>query len=212
MKGTNLSPLPPSRWPARLDDMATSFAAPLNVYRLMAHNPDLLRAWAPLREHIVSARALGAERQEVVVLRIAHRLRSDYEAAHHRASGRDEVACPAPAGTCAPSTTACRSGASATPGRRARTGCSGVRRSRTGRRTACTHRSHVHFQYRHRSQGRKSCRRCRICRESIPHRENTASASFRRFAQLRSRRSKENSQLPVHYQRISEGGSRSIHE
>ena len=49
----------------------------------MAHHPALVAAWAPLRAHVVTANALGPERQEVTILRVAARLNAPYEWAHH---------------------------------------------------------------------------------------------------------------------------------
>ena len=61
----------------------------------MAHHPALLRAWAPLRQHVVKDSALGPDRSEVVILRAAYRMGSAYEWAHHvsraRALGFDDM-------------------------------------------------------------------------------------------------------------------------
>ena len=80
---TPCPPLSDIEWPDSLADLKSSFATSLNVYRTMAHHPALLRAWAPLRQHIVLDSALGAELSEVVILRTAFRLQSDYEWSHH---------------------------------------------------------------------------------------------------------------------------------
>jgi alkylhydroperoxidase family enzyme len=85
---TPLPPLADSEWPQVIDDLREGFAGQLNVYRVMAHHPKLLRAWAPLRQHIVKDTALGAERSEVVILRVAHRFGSEYEWAHHVSRAR----------------------------------------------------------------------------------------------------------------------------
>lgn len=80
------SPYPPitdEDWPSEIADMKPGFAGALNVYRTMAHHPALLRAWAPLRQHIVKESALGAVRSELVILRAAHRMGSAYEWTHH---------------------------------------------------------------------------------------------------------------------------------
>lgn len=85
------SPCPPltdADWPDAIADMKNGFAGSLNVYRTMAHHPALLRAWAPLRQHIVADSALGPERSEVVILRTAHRLGSEYEWLHHVSRAR----------------------------------------------------------------------------------------------------------------------------
>ncbi|MGY6549530.1 MAG: carboxymuconolactone decarboxylase family protein [Roseinatronobacter sp.] len=81
------TPLTDADWPEAIADMRTGFAGQLNVYRLMAHHPDLLRAFAPLRGHIVQQSALGPERAEVVILRLAHRLGSSYEWNQHVVRG-----------------------------------------------------------------------------------------------------------------------------
>ncbi|WP_334129355.1 carboxymuconolactone decarboxylase family protein [Sneathiella sp.] len=85
-KEVTSSPRPPiadADWPAEIADLKDGFAGQLNVYRTMAYHPALLRAWAPLRQHIVKDSALGPERSEIVILRAAHRLGSSYEWSHH---------------------------------------------------------------------------------------------------------------------------------
>lgn len=91
MTQTPMSPCPPltdADWPAEIADLRTGFAGALNVYRTMAHHPALLRAWAPLRQHVVKDSALGPDRSEVVILRAAHRMGSAYEWAHHVSRAR----------------------------------------------------------------------------------------------------------------------------
>jgi 4-carboxymuconolactone decarboxylase len=85
------SPCPPiddANWPEAIAEMNSGFAGALNVYRTMAHHPALLKAWAPLRQHIVKDSALGPVRSEVVILRAAHRMGSPYEWAHHVSRAR----------------------------------------------------------------------------------------------------------------------------
>jgi 4-carboxymuconolactone decarboxylase len=88
MTSTACPPLPDSDWPETIADLRDGFAGQLNVYRTMAHHPALLRAWAPLRQHLVKDSALGLERSEVVILRTGHRLGSTYEWAHHVSRAR----------------------------------------------------------------------------------------------------------------------------
>ena len=78
-----LAPLSDADWPDTIRDLKQSFAGVLNVYRTMAHHPALLRAWAPLRQHVVKDTALGPEQSEIVILRVGVRLGSSYEWAHH---------------------------------------------------------------------------------------------------------------------------------
>lgn len=91
----SLPPISDADWPETIKDMRGDFAGRLNVYRVMAHHPDLLRAWADLRDHVVLKNALGAQRSEIVILRAAARLESDYEWQHHvsrsRACGLDDA-------------------------------------------------------------------------------------------------------------------------
>lgn len=81
-------PIPHEDWPDDIAGLEQGFAGRLNIYRVMAHHPALLAAWAPLRRHLVEQNALGPERLEVVILRTAHRLQSDYERAHHHDRAR----------------------------------------------------------------------------------------------------------------------------
>jgi len=86
-----MSPCPPlsdADWPASIAELKSGFAGALNVYRTMAHHPELLQAWAPLRQHVVKDSALGPVRSEVVILRAAHRMGSPYEWAHHVSRAR----------------------------------------------------------------------------------------------------------------------------
>ncbi|MBS0124043.1 carboxymuconolactone decarboxylase family protein [Thetidibacter halocola] len=76
-------PLSDAAWPEAVADMRAGFAGRLNVYRVMAHHPDLLRAWRPLREHVVNRTALGPQLSEVAILRTGHRLGSSYEWNQH---------------------------------------------------------------------------------------------------------------------------------
>ncbi|ESY90368.1 carboxymuconolactone decarboxylase family protein [Mesorhizobium sp. LNHC229A00] len=81
-------PITEEHWPTEIEDLKSGFAGALNVYRTMAHHPALLKAWAPLRQHIVKDTALGAIRSELVILRAAHRMGSAYEWAHHVSRAR----------------------------------------------------------------------------------------------------------------------------
>lgn len=81
-------PIKDNAWPEAAIELRDDFAGRLNVYRVMAHHPKLLMAWAPLRQHVVLNTALGGARSEVVILRTAFRFGSDYEWAHHVSRAR----------------------------------------------------------------------------------------------------------------------------
>lgn len=85
---TDFRPISDADWPELLAALKGGFATGLNVYRTMAHHPDLLAAWAPLRAHVVTAPALTPDQSEVVILRTGHRLGAAYEWAHHVHRGR----------------------------------------------------------------------------------------------------------------------------
>jgi alkylhydroperoxidase family enzyme len=92
---TPYPPLADAEWPAEIADMLSGFAGRLNVYRVMAHNPALLRSWAGFRDYVVVRNALGAQRSEIAILRVGHRLGASYEWMHHvcraRAYGMDDA-------------------------------------------------------------------------------------------------------------------------
>ncbi len=83
-----MAPIADAHWPEALGDCAGTFATDLNVYRVMARHPPLLRSWRALREHIVRQSTLGAERAEVVIIRCAVAWQSEYEIAHHVSRAR----------------------------------------------------------------------------------------------------------------------------
>ncbi len=88
---TDASPFPPltdAEWPEEAAELLDGFAGRLNVYRTMAHNPALLNAWAPLRQHVVRDSALSPQQSEAAILRSGHRLGSPYEWAQHVSRAR----------------------------------------------------------------------------------------------------------------------------
>jgi alkylhydroperoxidase family enzyme len=87
-ENTDFQPLPPEQWQAGLKHLKGSFAERLNVYRVMAHHPALLGAWAALRQHVVVDNMLGAELTEIAILRAAYHLKCEYERAHHSVRAR----------------------------------------------------------------------------------------------------------------------------
>lgn len=76
-------PLADDEWPSEIEHMRNGFSGSLNVYRVMAHHPALLRAWASFRMHVVEENALGSERTEIAILRTGFRMQAAYEWNHH---------------------------------------------------------------------------------------------------------------------------------
>mgnify|MGYP003382393370 CR=1 FL=1 len=86
---SRLPPLTDAGWPPAIADMRAGFAGALNVYRVMAHHPALLRAWTDLRAHVVQGSSLNPQQSEVVILRTGVRRQSHYEWVHHVVRGFD---------------------------------------------------------------------------------------------------------------------------
>ncbi|MCB1339785.1 MAG: carboxymuconolactone decarboxylase family protein [Pseudooceanicola sp.] len=83
MPQTPFPPLSDADWPEAARALRDGFAGGLNVYRVMAHHPALLNAWAPLRAHVVVDNVLGKQFSEVVILRTGVNLASSYEWNQH---------------------------------------------------------------------------------------------------------------------------------
>ena len=84
----HLNPLPKENWDESLrhvlDDMR---GRPLNIHGLMANNPTLLKAWWGFRNYAVNGGALSRREGELVILRVAARLKNWYEWASHAERG-----------------------------------------------------------------------------------------------------------------------------
>ena len=80
----SVKPLSVEQWDDSLkpvvDDMK---GRPINVHRLMANHPDLLKAWWSFRNHSVAGGALGRRRGELVILRVAVHMKAWYEWGSH---------------------------------------------------------------------------------------------------------------------------------
>lgn len=87
-KSDRMDPLSTEHWPASLDAVRETLGAPLNVHKMMANHPELLAAWLPLRQHLVTAGSLSERQRELAVLRTAVGTGTDYEWRHHVLRGR----------------------------------------------------------------------------------------------------------------------------
>jgi len=80
----SIQPLPVSDWPRGLDNIIADMGGkPINVHKLMAHNPGLLHAWWQLRNYLVAGGSLGKRRGELVILRVAIHMQTWYEWGSH---------------------------------------------------------------------------------------------------------------------------------
>lgn len=60
----------------------------LNIFRALAHHPDLLHRWLVFGRHVLGGSTLPARERELVILRTGWRCGSEYEFAQHRVLGR----------------------------------------------------------------------------------------------------------------------------
>lgn len=63
-------------------------APPLNIFRTLAHNNDLYRAFLGLGTHLLRGGVLPERQRELVILRVGWRAGSEYEFGQHTAIGR----------------------------------------------------------------------------------------------------------------------------
>lgn len=83
MKKTKLQPLAPENWPEALENIRYQLNISLNIHNIMAHHPDLMNAWMPIRNHVVKGSSLSPRQRELIILRTAHNCQADYEWKHH---------------------------------------------------------------------------------------------------------------------------------
>ena len=83
-----LQPLPPDQWDNSIQHIAEHLGDPLNIHKMIAHHPALMEAYTPLRYHVVRDSVLGGRLRELVILRVAHPIVSEYEWVHHVARGQ----------------------------------------------------------------------------------------------------------------------------
>ena len=77
-------PLSVSEWDDSLSQVvADMIGNPLNVHKLMANHPELLKAWWNFRNYSVTGGDLGARKGELVILRISLHMKAWYEWSSH---------------------------------------------------------------------------------------------------------------------------------
>ncbi len=100
MNPSKLKPLPVADWNVSLAPVINDMGgAPLNVHGLLAHQPELLRAWWSSRLYLVSGASLGQRWGELVILRVSVLTGSWYEWGAHVVRGlhcglsQEEILC-----------------------------------------------------------------------------------------------------------------------
>ena len=82
-----MKPLLPDHWPEELSEIRSFLRVPLNIHNIMAHHPDLMKAWSPFRNHVVADSSLSPRQRELLILRTAFNCQTEYEWKHHVARG-----------------------------------------------------------------------------------------------------------------------------
>ena len=94
-----IEPLPPEQWPAEMRDALAAMRPPnprhplpsraegrpkgLNALGMLAHHPELTKAFNTFNGHVQFATTLTTRQRELLILRIAHLRDSAYEWAQH---------------------------------------------------------------------------------------------------------------------------------
>lgn len=80
----SVKPLPLQEWDESLGFIINDMnGRPINVHRLMAHHPELLKAWWNFRNYSVQGGKLGKRKGELVILRVAIHMKAWYEWGSH---------------------------------------------------------------------------------------------------------------------------------
>ena len=87
-----LEPIPPEDWTDEIKktlqpnvDKGTVF----NIFKTLAHHPDLFRRWLVFGNHVLFKSSLAARERELVILRIGWLCEAEYEWAQHVVIGKE---------------------------------------------------------------------------------------------------------------------------
>ena len=91
-----LAPLAREDWPAETREVMQRFQRPespgtgdaLNIFKTLAHHPDLLKRWTVFGNHVLYKSTLSAREREIAILRVGWLCRAEYEWAQHVVIGR----------------------------------------------------------------------------------------------------------------------------
>ena len=84
-----MPPLVEEEWAAEIRPLTERLGKVLNIHRVIARSPALMDAYTPLRNYVVRGGALSERQRELLILRTARNMGSDYEWQHHVVRGRD---------------------------------------------------------------------------------------------------------------------------
>lgn len=81
-----VKPLEADEWSEQARDVLAPFVerGPVfNIFKTLAHHPDLLRRWLVFANHILGKSTLGVRERELVILRIGYLCQAGYEWGQH---------------------------------------------------------------------------------------------------------------------------------
>ncbi len=81
-----VSPLEPDAWSEQAKEVLAPIAerGPVfNIFKTLAHHPDLMRRWLVFANHILGKSTLGVRERELVILRIGYLCQAGYEWGQH---------------------------------------------------------------------------------------------------------------------------------
>ena len=77
-----LAPLEPDEMPEEIAKMFGDFPL-LNIFRTIAHHPELMKPWMVFGNHVLGKSTLPAREREIAILRVGHKRNSGYEWTQH---------------------------------------------------------------------------------------------------------------------------------
>lgn len=87
LKAPRVPPLPPEQWDEdtrhTLRDVKVGTGNVPNIFRTLAHHPDLMKRWLVFGNHVLFKSTLPARERELVILRIGWLCEAEYEWAQH---------------------------------------------------------------------------------------------------------------------------------
>jgi alkylhydroperoxidase family enzyme len=81
-----IAPLEPDEWSEQAREIMAPFVEQgrvYNIFKTLAHHPDLMRRWLVFANHILGKSTLAARERELVILRIGYLCQAGYEWGQH---------------------------------------------------------------------------------------------------------------------------------
>jgi 4-carboxymuconolactone decarboxylase len=86
LKKPRVAPLEAEQWSEQAKEVMAPFAKRgnvLNIFKTLAHHPELMRRWLVFANHILGKSTLAVRERELVILRIGYLCQAGYEWGQH---------------------------------------------------------------------------------------------------------------------------------